>query len=129
MTNARIDQLLTILQDHFDPREEGWLWLALFREDDGEGVVNEFTGEYADVEATGRALSLVINGLVERCEVERAYLALCRYDGRPREADRELWRILRHEVPADVLLDLVVFNRDSAWSMRAEDAAARDQAS
>jgi len=40
-------------------------------------------------------------------------LALCRREGRPTEADREMWRTLR-----------VVFNRDEAWSMRAEDSSA-----
>jgi hypothetical protein len=35
-----------------------------------------------------------------------------------------LWRELRRVVAGDRLIDMVVFSRREAWSMRAEDAAA-----
>lgn len=119
MTTSRTDTLLTILQDHYNRREEGWLWMATFFDGDEKGVLNQFEGAYFDPEPTAQGLAEVINGLGAQ-----AYLALCRFDGRPRESDRDLWRILRNQASPDLLLDMVVFNNEHAWSMRAEDTAA-----
>jgi len=41
---------------------------------------------------------------------DRIYLALCRREGRPNEADRELWRGVRDRVSVALLIDMVVFN-------------------
>lgn len=119
MTRSRTAELLAILQSCFNPREEGWLWLALYGDYQDTGVVQEFTGEYDDPEVTAHGLSR----LIEAVAADRAYLALCRGDGRPTERDREMWRVLRRMVTPEALEDLVVFNRREAWSMRAEDAA------
>lgn len=119
MTTSRTDDLLAILQDHYNRREEGWLWLATFFEDDEQGVVNQFEGAYSDPIQSAQGLAHVINELGAR-----AFLALCRVDGRPREIDRELWRELRSQASPDLLIDMVVFDKDHAWSMRAEDTAA-----
>ena len=116
---ARTEHLLGILQDCFKPREEGWLWLALFAEVEG-GVVQQITGEYEGVRETAWFLAEAIN----RCRPDHAFVAISREDGRPTESDRELWRDLRGRVDPDVLVDLVVFNRDERWSMRGEDAGA-----
>ena len=120
MTTARTDELLTILQAHFNPREEGWLWVAMYADDSDGGLVNQIEGEYDDPRETARALGRILNEV----RPDHAYLALCRREGRPREADRELWRELRALVDPDRLIDVVVFNRRHTWSMRAEDAAA-----
>lgn len=120
MTTSAADELLDILQTHFSPREEGWLWLALYQEGRDGGVVNQIEGDYMDAVATARGLAHIINGV----GADRTFLALCRHEGRPREVDRELWRDLRRLVSGDSLIDMVVFNRREAWSMRAEDAAA-----
>lgn len=120
MTTHRTDQLLTILQEFFNPREEGWLWLATYLEGQDGGVVMQFEGAYEDTVATARGLSLV----VADGPADSYYLTLCRREGRPRESDRELWRALRANTEPDRLIDMVVFNRESAWSMRGEDAAA-----
>ena len=119
MTASRTDSLLAILQNHYNPREEGWLWMASFLGDDDKGVVNQFEGSYEDPVRTAAGLAEVINGLGVL-----AYLALCRFEGRPREADREMWRALRDQASPDLLIDMVVFDKDRAWSMRAEDNAA-----
>ena len=119
MTHSRAAELLAILQDHFNPREEGWLWLATFFDGDEKGVVNEIEGAYPDPIVTAHALASIVN----ECGAV-AYLALCRWDGRPTEADRELWRDLRRQASPELLLDMVVFNDTGAWSMRDEDAAA-----
>ena len=111
--------MLSILQEHYQRREEGWLWLATFFVDVERGVVNEFAGAYEDPIVTAQALAHIINGLGAS-----AYLALCRFEGQPREADRELWRELRGQASPELLIDMVVFNKDRAWSMRAEDTAA-----
>jgi hypothetical protein len=119
MTRSRTDELLSILQDHYNRHEEGWLWLAAFFGDDEKGILNEFTGAYSDPVQTAQGLAQVINGLGAQ-----AYLALCRVEGRPRESDRELWRELRSQASPELLIDLVVFDKDHVWSMRAEDTAA-----
>ena len=119
MTTSRADKLLTILQDHYNPREEGWLWLATFFDGDDKGVVKQIEGEYPDPVQTGEALAHIINEVGAQ-----AYLALCRFEGRPREADRELWRVLRRGASPELLMDMVVFDSDRTWSMRAEDTAA-----
>lgn len=114
------ETLLAILQQYFNPREEGWLWVA-FYDDDQPGVVEQIEGDYEDVAATVTGLSQVINGV----SFEHAHLAVCRREGRPTEADRELWRGLREAVDAARLVDLVVFNDRDAWSMRDEDRQAQ----
>lgn len=119
MKTSRTDELLAILQEHFNPREEGWLWLAMFRDGDEKGLLNQIEGAYEDPVLTARALARIIN----ECGVQ-SYLALCRWDGRPTEADREMWRYLRRQISPDLLLDLVAFNDKAAWSMRDEDTAA-----
>ena len=120
MTSARVDRLLTILQQHFNPREEGWLWLA-FHADDGErGVLNQIEGEYDDPAATARSLAYLINEIGP----DHASAFLCRWEGRPTEDDRELWRQLDRQVSAERLLDMIVFNGELRWSMRADDAIA-----
>jgi hypothetical protein len=121
MTTSRQDELLGILQEHLNPREEGWLWIALYADGRDGGVVNQIEGHYEDALATARGVAAVINEIGP----DKAYIALCRSDGRPTEEDRALWRELRDGVPADVLVDLAVFSEIRAWSMRKEDAAAR----
>jgi hypothetical protein len=121
MANSRIATLLAILQDHFNPREEGWMWVAHFIDDDEEsGVVNQIEGEYGEPLSMADGLAGVING-----SHTQACLLLCRRSARPTEADRELWRRLRDLVSAELLVDLVVFDRRGTWSMRDEDARAR----
>src|SRR3954453_558786 len=117
---SRDDELLSILQKFFNPREEGWLWLASYVGDDPRGVVSQVEGAYEDVEVTGRSLARIINEV----GADRYWLALCRREGCPTESDREVWRLVRDLVSADALTDMVMFNRDRAWSMREEDAAA-----
>lgn len=120
MTTHRTDQLLTILQECFNPREDGWLWLASYVDDQEGGVVAQFEGAYEHPAATGRGLArIVTDSAADRC-----YVALCRREGRPRESDREMWRLLRDRTDANQLIDMVVFNRETAWSMREEDATA-----
>lgn len=120
MTTSRTTDLLTILQRHFNPREEGWLWVALYDSGREGGAVNQIEGAYDEPTATAHALADIINGV----RPDHAYLALCRSAGRPSEVDRELWRELCRLVPAERLIDLAVFNQRQAWSMRAEDIAA-----
>jgi hypothetical protein len=115
MATSRTEKLLAILQEHFNPREEGWLWVALYADDREGGVVNQIEGEYEEPMATAHALGRIFDEIAP----DHAYLALCRHEGRPREADRALWRELRRLVAGDRLLDMVVFNH-----RRAEDAAA-----
>src|SRR3954454_15816749 len=117
---SRDVELLSILQKFFNPREEGWLWLASYVGDDPRGVVSQVEGAYEDVEAAGRSLARIINEV----GADRFWIALCRREGCPTESDRELWRLVRDLVSADALTDMVVFNRRRAWSMREEDAAA-----
>lgn len=119
MTRSRAEELLGILQEHFNPREEGWLWLAVYAESGGAGVVQQFEGAYDDPPGTARGLGRIIN----ECG-DLAYLALCRQEARPTEADRALWRDLRGLASPEKLVDLVVFNEQHAWSMRREDAEA-----
>ena len=114
------DDLLRILQECFNPREEGWLWLATYSDGVEGGVVGQFEGAYEDVSATAKGLALVING----CGADRAHLSLCRQEGRPTEADRRLWRELRAQVAPERLTDMVVFNGRAIWSMRGEDLGA-----
>lgn len=120
MATSNAEELLTILQTHFSPREEGWVWLALYTDDMPGGVVSQIEGEYEDPGVAAHALGRIINEV----EPDRAYIALCRAEGRPRESDRELWRDLRVLVDRETLTDMVVFSDREAWSMRAEDAAA-----
>jgi hypothetical protein len=120
MTNPSIAQLLTILQEHYNPRETGWLWLAVYRDADVSGVVNQIEGAYDELPGFAEPLARVITG----CGAEKAHLALCRPGGRPYEVDRELWRGLRQLVSPELLVDLVVFDRHEHWSMREEDAVA-----
>jgi hypothetical protein len=117
---SRTDELLRILQEHFNPREEGWLWIALSMNGAEGGVVNQVEGPYDDAAGAARALAMIVN----ETGADRAYVALCRQEGRPTERDREMWRRLRAAANADVLVDMVVFNDTDAWSMREEDAAA-----
>ncbi|HZU75443.1 MAG TPA: hypothetical protein VFA70_01685 [Dehalococcoidia bacterium] len=117
---SRTAELLAILQKSFHPREEGWIWLAAYLEDTEGGTVSQFEGAYEQPLATARGLAEIMNG----CGADRTYLAICRRDGKPTEADREMWRELRSLVDSSLLLDMVVFNRREAWSMRSEDAAA-----
>jgi hypothetical protein len=119
MTRSRAEDLLGILQEHFNPREEGWMWLATYPES-GTGVVEQFEGPYDDPPATAHGLGHTIN---ER-GADLAFLALCRQEGRPTEADRALWRNLRVLASPEKLVDLVVFNKHHAWSMRREDVDA-----
>jgi hypothetical protein len=119
MPTARTDELLAVLQSSFSPREEGWLWLAAYVEDREGGVVSQFEGAYEDAAATARGLGEIIHG----CGADRAYVALCRHEGRPTEADREMWRDLRGLVSRESLVDMVVFNQRETWSMRVEDAS------
>ena len=121
MPMSRTDEFLAILQSCYNPREEGWLWLATYRDDSDQGVVAQVEGHYEDAPATARSLALIVNEV----PADRSYLALCRRDGRPTETDRELWRDLRRLAEPDRLIDMVVFNQSDSWSMREEDAAAR----
>ena len=126
MSTSRTDELLAILQRCYNPREEGWLWLATFRDDSDQGVVDQFEGQYEDAPATAAVLAKIINEVgADHSYVAHSYLALCRREGRPAEMDREMWRDLRRLAEPDLLIDMVVFNRRGSWSMRAEDAAAR----
>ena len=120
MTTSRTDELLEILQHHFKPQEEGWMWMAFYADDSDGGVVNEITGEYEDPIVAADGLAHIMNEI----DPDRVLLALCRSDARPTEADRRLWRRLRGLVDATKLADMVMFNRRAQWSMRAEDAAA-----
>jgi hypothetical protein len=120
MTTAPSEKLLAILQDHFTSREDGWIWHATYIDGSEHGVVNQIEGAYDEPIEFAGALSEIINGL----DSFRSYLALCRPEGRPTEADRTLWRELRRLANPDALVDLVVFNADDVWSMREEDAAA-----
>jgi hypothetical protein len=120
MTTSRTDDLLAILQGHFKPRENGWLWLATDFDGDERGIVHEITGAYEDPVAAAYG----VGRIVDACTPDHAYIALCRSEGRPTESDREMWRVLRGLVSAETLTDMVVFNRRQAWSMRAEDTAA-----
>jgi len=120
MTTSQAGELLGILHEHFNPDEEGWLWLALYKDGRDGGVVNQVEGHYEDPAGTARGMALIINQVC----ADHAYVALCRRDGRPTEADRELWRQLSRQVSSEVLTDMVVFDAVRAWSMRAEDAAA-----
>ncbi|MBV9293725.1 MAG: hypothetical protein JO222_14890 [Frankiales bacterium] len=120
MTPPRTEKLLAILQEHFNPREKGWIWLALYADGDDRGVVNQIEGEFGDPLEAAQALARIVNEI----RPDHAYVALCRREGRPREVDRELWRELRRRVADERLFDMVVFSDRHAWSMRAEDAAA-----
>lgn len=120
MTSARIDELMSILQRFFNPREEGWLWLAFYEDDRAGGVLNQIEGQYEDPVATARSLAYLINEIGP----DHAHVALCRWDGRPTEDDRELWRQLDRQVNTERLLDMIVFNAELRWSMRADDAIA-----
>ena len=120
MTDRRIDTLMKILQQHFNPREEGWLWIALYADGRDGGVLNQIEGECTDIPATAHALTTIITG----GDPDRVYLALCRWDGRPRESDRELWRMLDAQISSDKLADMIVFNDSQRWSMRADNIAA-----
>src|SRR3954452_14076025 len=82
MTTARTDKFLAILQKSFNPREEGWLWLATYLDGREGGVVSQFEGAYEDVARTAAGLGHIIGG----CGADRTYLALCRREGRPNEA-------------------------------------------
>src|SRR3954453_15612618 len=117
---SRDDELLSILQKFFNPREEAWLWLASYVVDGPRGVVSQVEGAYEDVEAAGRSLARIINEV----GADRFWMALCRREGCPTESDRELWRLVRAPVSAGGLTHMGVFNRRRAWSMREEDAAA-----
>lgn len=120
--HANIQQLLGILHDHFTSKEEGWLWFATFTDDAEGGVVQEIEGEYEDIDRTTDTLASIANSDL----IDRTWLALCRAEGRPTESDREFWRALRGKVAGGSLVDMVVFNHSDVWSMREEDAAARD---
>jgi cob(I)alamin adenosyltransferase len=95
--------------------------MAFFDDGDHGGVVEQIEGSMSHLAGAAERLAFIINGVSS----ERAYLALCRTAGRPTEADRALWRGLRAVVPAEKLLDLVVFNRRETWSMRGEDMSAQ----
>jgi hypothetical protein len=118
-----VEKLLPILQEFYKPRESGWLWVAFYRDGDEAGIVEEITGDYGEP-SFAEPLAELINGVTP----DRAWLALCRPDGRPHESDREFWRRLRELVDAHRLVDMVIFNRQSIWSMRDEDSAAKDLA-
>ncbi|MBV9486592.1 MAG: hypothetical protein JO246_11090 [Frankiaceae bacterium] len=120
MEQPSFENLLGILQDHFNPREEGWLWVATFMDGAEGGVVNQIEGDYGEPIRMADSLAYIING----CGADRAHLALCRRGGRPREVDREFWRRLRDQIDADVLQDMIVFDRRGTWSMRGEDEGA-----
>jgi hypothetical protein len=77
MTTSRSEVVLDILQEHFNPREEGWLWVALYADDRDGGVVSQIEGEYDEPTATAQALGRIINGVGP----DHAYLALCRQEG------------------------------------------------
>src|SRR5436305_13709332 len=57
MATSTPDERLAILQQHFNPREEGWLWLAMYADAREGGVVSQIEGEYDDAPATARALA------------------------------------------------------------------------
>ena len=120
MTTKRIDNLLSTLQQFFNPREEGWVWVALERDDLDRGVVSQIEGAYDDPSDAARGLTNVI----EASEADRAYVAICRWDGRPTEDDRAVLSELDRTFSADRLIDMVAFNDVQRWSMRADSAAA-----
>jgi hypothetical protein len=120
MVKDKSAQLLAILQDAFNRREEGWLWVATYRNDCQGGVLQEITGHYEDAVETANALADIVSG----CGADSAFFALCRGEARPTGSDRELWRTLRRRLDAGTLTDMVVFNRRQIWSMRAEEDAA-----
>jgi hypothetical protein len=116
--------LLPILQSHYNPREQGWLWVAFYDDHQPGGVVEQIDGSItaeAGAAEAAKSLAIVINGATCR----RCYLLLCRETGRPAEDDREMWRALRALVDADKLVDLVVFDDRNTWSMRGEDQGAK----
>jgi hypothetical protein len=88
---TRTDELLRILQQHFNTREEGWIWLALYVDEHEGGIVNQIEGHYEDPPGTARGLATLVN----ETGAGGAFVALCRSEGRPTEGDRELWRSLR----------------------------------
>ena len=116
MTISGTHDVLPILQECFDPREDGWLWLATYVDGRQGGALAQIEGDYEDPAAVASGLAQIISD----CGADRCYLALNRRDAQPTEGDRELWRDLCRLVDAERLIDLVVFNRDQAWSMRAE---------
>jgi hypothetical protein len=119
MTDKERRSLLSILQEYFHPREEGWVWLAPHGDRAG-GVISQVEGAYDDPDVAASAFVRILR----ECEAEGGFLAICRWDGRPTESDRELWRMIRAQVPVEQLGDMVVFNDQQTWSMREEDAAA-----
>jgi len=54
MTTSQAGELLGILHEHFNPDEEGWLWLALYKDGRDGGVVNQVEGHYEDPAGTAR---------------------------------------------------------------------------
>jgi hypothetical protein len=114
-------RLLEILQRCFNPLEDGWIWYAFYVDDRAGGVVSQIEGDYGDPELTADSLAKI----AAEVRPDRVFLALCRREGRPTEDDRRLWRHLRQQIDPAMLRDMVVFNGERTWSMRAEDAAAR----
>jgi len=117
MTTKRIDDLLDTLQRFFNPSEEGWVWVALERDDVEGGIVSQVEGAYDDPRTAARGLANVI----EASEADRAYVAICRWDGRPTEDDRAVWRELARTFSEENLIDMVAFNDLQRWSMRADN--------
>jgi hypothetical protein len=120
MENMRLTGILEILRDCYKPREHGWMWMLAQPPGADHGVMQEITGERIDNESI---VGFVVD-LAPRLGDVEMLVAVCRRDGRPTEADRELWRALRdHLDGTDArLIDMVVFNGDGLWSMREEDA-------
>jgi hypothetical protein len=120
MERNRTSELLGILQQHYNPREEGWMWVAVRPPYAERGALNQVEGEPLDPVTMVRSWSEILSSLGP---VE-VFIAICRRGGRPHEADRHFWRGMRNRFDGTetVLIDLVAFNHDEAWSMREEDA-------
>jgi hypothetical protein len=120
METNRDNEIIDILRKHFHPDEEGWLWLAIRPVGAERGVLSQIEGERPDAHAVIQGFTEIFASL-GRVEI---VIVICRAGGRPFEADRELWRALRSRFDGTEtrLVDAVVFNRESTWSMREEDA-------
>jgi hypothetical protein len=121
MDDTRRSTLTRILCDHFKAREEGWMWIAFEYDDRDDGVVNQFEGEFVEI---GHAGAHNLIHIIELADPDDVLVFLCRAEGKPREFDREFWRLVRDTFDGSsiTIVDMVVFNGDGTYSMRDEDA-------
>ena len=121
MDETRRENITQILVDHFSPREEGWMWMALEFDGRDEGLLNQIEGEFTEIGPEGR--HHFVHALAEVAPDDVLFL-LCRAEGVPREFDREFWRDARDAFAGSSvnIVDMVVFNGEHTYSMRDEDA-------